>query len=157
MKRIVWVVVIILVLSILKVYAIYYYIFSKMSYRFSGFMFTQEQEQTGNANILQSLDSLADRVQVDFTLVNPTRLNANVRRFNLKVLDGFGNEVGRIKTINQVLVPKRGEAIISVFVEDISTLKVTQDFIGGDLMDYEYVVSGWLGGIMPFRYKERIF
>lgn len=148
MKRILFIVGIVLLLFVVKIYAIYYYIYSKMTYKFSGLDFTK----TGNG-----IENLKESASVDFTIMNNTRLNATIKKLNIKVVDKFGKEVGAVKQINKLYVPKKEQAILSLHLDNVNISKVTTDFISGNIKGYQYVVSGWLGGLMPFKYKGDIF
>lgn len=133
-----------------------YYVYSKLTYKFVGLNFSSpEFDNKGIA--LPTLNAIAESIGINFILMNASFMNIRITKFNLKVNDDYGNEIGKITEIKEVFVPKNGENNLAVTINNINTNSMIKDFLSGKIKTYTYTISGRVGGFLPFKYTAKIY
>ena len=145
------------VVALVVAYSLYYYVYNNINWKLTGFNLTEKDPDSGELKGLNFQgDSILERINVKMNITNNSGLPFNVSRFRLKVVNAAGTNIGDINTIRSVKVPPNSLQIIEVSVNNVNELGLASDALNGRIKDYEFVVSGWLGGFLPFRYKGKL-
>lgn len=142
--------------SVLVAYGLYYYVYTNLSWKVSGLDLTDKEEGENTEGINLGGDSFLERVNVTVNITNNSGLPFNLSRFKLKIVNPSNTQIGDINMIRKIKVPANSLQIVNVSVNNVNELGLLSDTLSGKLKDYSFVVSGYLGGFLPFRYKGKL-
>jgi len=149
-------IIIFVVISLIVAYSLYYYVYTNINWKMTGLNLTDKPEDVETTGFNFSSDSILERIVVKMNITNNSGLPFNISRLRLKIVNQAGTNIGDINTIRSLKVPANSLQIVDVNVNNVNELGLASDALSGRIKDYEYVVSGWLGGFLPFRYKGKL-
>jgi hypothetical protein len=148
--------IIFIAVSLVIAYSLYYYVYTNINWKLTGLDLTEKTEGDSENKLNFGSSSILERIVVKLNITNNSGLPFKVSRFRMKIVNAAGTNIGDINTIRSVSVPANSLQIVEVNVNNVNELGLVSDALSGRLKDYDYVVSGWLGGFLPFRYKGKL-
>lgn len=155
MKKTTQIILIVAVVSVIIGYSLYYYVYKNLNWNLVGFGLSEDDFYTDQEGG-ETKKSIVDKLNARINIQNNSGLPFNLSRFKVKVVDGNGNQVGSIQPIRSIHVPAKTLQEIRIQVDNINEMSLLSDTMTGQVQNYRFVVSGWLGGFLPFRYTDYI-
>ena len=141
--------ILVVILLVIATYTTYYYIFQNLEWKLSGFGIAPKSPNDLGLTAI-------DRLKLAVEIQNNSAVPLSVSNFKIAIFDSKNKQVGNVKTIRKIKVPRNGIATINVDLENINELAILSDTLSGTVKDYEFKVSGLLVGILPISYKAKI-
>lgn len=148
---------IVLLIVVVVSYSLYFYIYQNISWKLTG-LDLQEKDVVPQEGVegLLSKSTIADKITVNLEVKNNSNLPFSLSNLKLKIINGSGNEVGKIVKIRKVTVPPNSTQMIDIAVDNINEMALLSDVLSGGLSRYRYKVSGAMAGILPFAYSDTL-
>jgi len=156
MSKLLKIVIVVSVILVIAGYSIFYYIFSNVTWKLSGFNFAPENFTSQQTGLIGEMVKIAESLDVGLDIKNGTSIPLKLTNFRLKIANLEGKKIGSIQVIRSISIPANGSAIINFKVENINESALLSDLLAGKLKMYKYTVSGMLGGILPFKYSDNV-